>query len=139
MASDMNDWNKKVIEEFRANGGKVGGAFENMNLLLLHTTGAKTGLPRLNPVAYMKDDDRFVIIASKGGAPSHPDWYFNLAANPEVEVEVGTEKFRALATVAEEPERTELFEKMAALYSGFAEYQRRTERVIPVVILIRME
>ena len=89
--SDVNDWNQKIIEEFRANDGKVGGYFKNMTLLLLHTTGARSGLPRLNPVACMRDGDRYVIIASKGGAPSHPDWYYNLVANPKVHVELGTE------------------------------------------------
>ena len=94
----MSDFNKKVIEEFRANGGKVGGHFENMSLLLLHTTGAKSGLPRLNPLAQMADGDRYVIIASKGGAPSHPDWYHNIVANSSVKVEVGTEAFEANCT-----------------------------------------
>jgi len=129
----MTDWNKKVIEEFRANNGKVGGHFENMNLLLLHTTGAKSGESRLNPAAYIKDGDRFVIIASKAGAPTNPAWYHNLVANPDVEVEVGTKKFQARATVAIEPERTELYDKMAALYPGFDEYRQKTERVIPVI------
>jgi deazaflavin-dependent oxidoreductase (nitroreductase family) len=133
----MSDWNKKIIEEFRANDGKVGGPFENITLLLLHTTGAKSGLPRLNPVACMADGDRYVIIASKGGADSNPDWYYNLVANPQVSVEVGIEKFQALAEVVEEPERTELFDRMSTLYPGFAAYQRKTERVIPVVVLTR--
>ena len=84
----MNDWNKKIIEEFRANDGKVGGQFASMDLLLLHTTGAKSGLPRINPVACMADGDRYIIIASNEGAPTNPDWYYNLAANPEVSVEV---------------------------------------------------
>ena len=136
--TDFNEWNKAVIEEFRANEGKVGGQFANMPLLLLHTTGAKSGLPRLNPVVYTADGDRYVIIASKAGAPTNPDWYYNLVANPEVEVEVGTEQFRARATVAPEPERTKLYEKVAGLYSNFAEYQRNTTRVIPVVILTRL-
>lgn len=134
----MNDWNKKIIEEFRANEGKVGGQFASMDLLLLHTTGAKSGLPRINPVAYMADGDRFIIIASKAGAPTNPDWYYNLTANPEVSVEVGTEQFQALARVAAEPERTELYNKVAAKYPGFAEYQRQTTRIIPVVILTRL-
>jgi len=134
----MSDWNKKIIEEFRANDGKVGGPFENMTLLLLHSTGAKSGLPRLNPVAYMADGDRYVIIASKGGADSNPDWFYNLVANPQVSVEVGIEKFQALAEVVEEPERTELFDRMSTLYPGFAAYQRKTERVIPVVVLTRL-
>ncbi|MCB0166594.1 MAG: nitroreductase family deazaflavin-dependent oxidoreductase [Anaerolineae bacterium] len=135
--SNVNDWNKAIIEEFRANDGKVGGQFANTTLLLLHTTGAKSGLPRLNPVAYIADDDRLVIIASKGGAPTNPDWYYNLVAHPQVEVEVGTERFPVRATVAEEPERTQLFEKMATLYPGFYDYERKTTRVMPVVVLTR--
>ncbi len=135
--SDTNDWNKQIIKEFRANDGKVGGQFANMNLLLLHTTGAKSGLPRINPVACMADGDRYVVIASKGGAPTHPDWYYNLVANPEVNVEVGTEKFPALAAVAEEPEHTRLYDKVAAVYPLFAEYRNKTTRIIPVVILTR--
>jgi len=133
----MSEWNKAIIDEFRANGGKVGGRFEGRNLLLLHTTGAKSGLPRINPVVYMADDERLVIIASKGGAPTHPGWYHNLVAHPEVSVEVGTEQFKARATVATEPERTELYDKMAAINPFFAEYQQKTTRVIPVVILTR--
>jgi deazaflavin-dependent oxidoreductase (nitroreductase family) len=133
----MSDWNRKVIEEFRANEGKVGGVYEDMDLLLLHTTGAKSGLERVNPVACMKDGDRLVIIASKGGADTHPDWYHNLLANPQVEVELGTERFRAKAHPAEEPERSKLYEKMAARYHFFAEYQRKTDRTIPVVVLTR--
>ena len=101
-----NDWNQKVIEEFRANGGKVGGMFEGMPLLLLHTIGAKSQQERINPVACMQDGDRYMVFASKGGAPTNPDWYYNLIAQPLVTVEVGTEKFQARATVAEEPERT---------------------------------
>ena len=136
--NDVKDWNKKVIEEFRANDGKVGGSFVNMTLLLLHTTGAKSGLRRENPVAYMADGERLVIIASKAGAPTNPAWYYNLVANPEVSVEVGTEQFQALATITQEPERTELFEKMATLYPGFAEYPRKTTRIIPVVTITRL-
>jgi deazaflavin-dependent oxidoreductase (nitroreductase family) len=136
--NEVKDWNKKVIEEFRANDGKVGGPFANMTLLLLHTTGAKSGLPRVNPVAYMADDEKLVIIASKAGASSNPGWYYNLIANPEVCVEAGTEQFQALAAITQEPERTELFEKMATLYPGFAEYPRKTTRIIPVVTLTRL-
>jgi deazaflavin-dependent oxidoreductase (nitroreductase family) len=136
--SNPKDWNKQVIDAFRANKGKVGGNFENMTLLLLHTTGAKSEQPRLNPVATIADGDRYVIIASKGGAPTNPDWYYNVVANPEVSIEVGTEKFRARADVAPEPERSELFGKMAALYPGFAEYERKTDRVIPVIVLTRL-
>jgi deazaflavin-dependent oxidoreductase (nitroreductase family) len=133
----MSDWNAKVIEEFRANGGKVGGYFENMTLLLLHTTGAKSGQPRVNPVATMTDEDRQVIIASKGGADMHPDWYHNLAANPDVIVEYGEERYAARAKILDEPTRSELYAKMAALYPAFANYERKTERVIPVIALER--
>jgi deazaflavin-dependent oxidoreductase (nitroreductase family) len=129
--------NEAIIKEFRENNGKVGGPFVNTPLLLLHTVGAKSGQARVNPVAYFTDNDRYVIVASKGGAPSHPDWYHNIVANPLVSVEVGTEKFHALATVAAEPRRTKLFEKMVALNPGFAEYPRKTTRTIPVIILTR--
>ena len=135
--TDPNDWNKQVIAEFRANDGKVGGYFKNMSLLLLHTTGAKSGLERVNPVAYLKDGDRLVVFASKAGAPTNPDWYHNLVANPDVNIEVGTEQFDARANVAEEPERTELYGRMASQHANFAEYEQKTDRVIPVIILTR--
>lgn len=135
--SEANNWNKQIIEEFRANDGKVGGMFANMNLLLLHTTGAKSGLPRINPVAYLSDGERLAVFASKAGAPTNPDWYHNIVANPEVTVEVGTERFPAQATIAEEPKRTQLYEKMASINPGFAEYQHKTTRIIPVIILTR--
>ena len=134
----MSDWNKAVIEEFRANGGNVGGPFEEMTLLLLHTIGAKSGERRLNPVAYLADGERYIIIASKGGAPTHPDWYHNIVAHPEVTVEVGTEKFQAQAEIVQEPERTELYEKVSSQYPGFAEYAQKTTRVIPVLALTRL-
>jgi deazaflavin-dependent oxidoreductase (nitroreductase family) len=133
----MPDWNKAVIEEFRANKGKVGGQFEKTNLLLLHTKGAKSGLERINPVAYFVDGNRYIVIASKGGAENSPDWYRNLVANPEVSVEVGTEKFEAIASAAPEPERTRLYEKMESINPGFSEYKKKTSRVIPVIILTR--
>lgn len=133
----MSDWNKKVIEEFRANKGKVGGYFENMTLLLLHTRGAKSGLPRLSPTAYTEDGDRLVIIASKGGADTHPDWYYNVVANPNVTIEVGTETYDAVATVEQEPERTRLYDQMAAQYPGFEAYRQKTSRHIPVITLKR--
>ena len=136
--SDVNDWNKEVIAEFRANEGKVGGYFKDMTLLLLHTTGAKSGLPRVNPMACIEDGDRLVVIASKAGAPTNPDWYHNLVANPDVSVELGTEKFDARATVTGEPERSELYDKVATLYPGFREYQQKTDRVIPVITLTRL-
>ena len=134
--STANDWNSAIIAEFRANGGKVGGRFAGRPLLLLHTTGAKTGQRRVNPVAYTRDGDRLVVIASKGGAPTNPDWYYNLLANPLVTVEVGAEKFQAQATVPAEPERTRLYDQMAKVMPGFAEYQRNTTRRIPVITLL---
>jgi deazaflavin-dependent oxidoreductase (nitroreductase family) len=135
---DMNEWNKQVIAEFRANEGKVGGFFENATLLLLHTKGAKSGKERINPLMYIEDDDRYVIVASAAGAPKHPDWFYNVVANPDVEVEVGTEEFRARAAVAEEPERTELYANVSARYPNFIEYQEKTDRVIPVLTLERL-
>jgi deazaflavin-dependent oxidoreductase (nitroreductase family) len=133
------DWNKAIIEEFRANGGKVGGMFEGRTLLLLHTIGARSQQERINPVAYTKDGDRFVIIASKGGAPTNPDWYYNVVANPVVTVEVGTEQFQVRATIAEEPERTRLYKQMVTVMPGFAEYEQKTTRKIPVIILTRVK
>lgn len=133
----MRDWNQRVIEEFRANEGKVGGHFENMDLLLLHTKGAKSGRLHLIPLVYMPDGNRYVIIASKGGAPSNPDWFYNLSAHPDVQVEVGSEQFQAQAKVTMEPERKELYDRMAARYPFFAEYARNTSRVIPVIVLTR--
>ena len=129
------NYNQIVIEKFRANGGKVGGPNQ---LILLTTTGAKSGQPRLSPVAYSTDGDRLVIIASKGGGPTNLGWYFNLLANPVVTVETGTETFQARASVAEEPERTRLYDQHAALMPGFAEYSQKTTRQIPVVILTRI-
>jgi deazaflavin-dependent oxidoreductase (nitroreductase family) len=133
--SEANERNKKIIEEFRANGGKVGGPFAGKTLLLLHTKGAKSQQERINPVACIKDVDRLVVIASKGGAPTHPDWYYNVIANPLVNVEVGTETFQVRASVAEEPERTRLYNQMVAMMPGFDDYRRKTTRVIPVIVL----
>jgi deazaflavin-dependent oxidoreductase (nitroreductase family) len=132
----MSDWNKAVIEEFRANEGKVE-QFSGATLLLLHTTGAKSGLERINPLLYKADGQRYLIVASKAGAPSHPDWYYNILANPKVNLEVGTEKFDALATVAEEPERTQLYEQMEAMNPIFTEYQSKVTRIIPIIFLTR--
>lgn len=131
----MSDWNKKVIEEFRANGGRVGGNFAGRTLLLLHTKGAKTGEERINPVAYVRDGENLVVIASKGGSPTNPDWYYNLVANPNVSVEVGTDKFDAQASVTKEPERRRLYDKMIEMMPGFADYEKKTTRVIPVITL----
>lgn len=135
--SDPNEWNKAVIAEFRTNGGKVGGQFEGAPLLLLHTIGAKSGQERINPLVYTADGEQFVVIASKGGAPTNPDWYYNVLANPAVTVEIGVEHLQARATVLDEPERTRLFDQMATHMPGFAEYQRQTTRTIPGVVLYR--
>jgi deazaflavin-dependent oxidoreductase (nitroreductase family) len=131
------DRNRAIIEEFRANGGKVGGHFAGKTLLLLHTVGAKSGRELVNPVAYVPDGDRFAIVASKGGAPTNPGWYHNLLAHPHVTVELGVEQFPVIASVAPEPERTRLYEKMIAMLPVFAEYRSRTSRIIPVIILRR--
>jgi deazaflavin-dependent oxidoreductase (nitroreductase family) len=134
----MNAFNQQVVEEFRANGGKVGGMFEGKNVLLLTTIGAKSGEERLSPLVYTRDGDRYVIAASMGGAPKNPAWYHNLVANPKVTVEVGTEKFEATATViADRAERDRLYAGMVAHAEGFAEYEKLTERVIPIVVLER--
>ena len=133
----QNDWNRGVIEEFRNNGGKVGGGFEGAPLLLLHTVGAKSGQPRVNPVMYLPDGDRWIVFASKAGAPTSPDWYHNLVANPEVSIEVGTDTIPVTATFAQDDERDQLYSRQAALYPQFAEYERSTTRRIPVVTLTR--
>lgn len=133
--SELNERNKKIIAEFRANEGRVGGNFEGKLLLLLHTTGAKSRQERINPLACIKDRDRCVVIASKAGADTNPDWYYNVIANPQVTVEVGAEIFQAHATVAEEPERTRLYDKMVEVMPGFDGYRHKTARVIPVIIL----
>jgi deazaflavin-dependent oxidoreductase (nitroreductase family) len=134
-----NNWNQKIMDEFRANAGKVGGPFEGKSLLLLHTIGAKSGKEHVNPVACVTDGGHLVIIASKGGAPNNPDWYYNILAYPQVTVETGTEQFKAKAEVTTEPERTRLYEKMTAMMPGFAEYVQKTTRVIPVVKLTRVK
>ena len=133
--SEVQDRNKKIIDEFRQNEGKVGGRFEGKTLLLLHSKGAKSGEERINPVAYVRDQDRYVVIASKGGAPTNPDWFYNVTANPLVSVEVGTERYKARAMVAEEPERTRLYNKMVEMMPGFDDYRRKTSRKIPVIVL----
>jgi deazaflavin-dependent oxidoreductase (nitroreductase family) len=132
-----NDWNRQIIEEFHANGGKVGGMFANSTLLLLTTTGAKSGQRRVNPLGYLAEGDRMYIFASKRGEPTNPDWYHNLLAHPDVTVEVGTETFEATATVLQGVERDRIYAKQAALVPNFAEYQTKTDRVIPVVELRR--
>jgi deazaflavin-dependent oxidoreductase (nitroreductase family) len=135
--AEVSDWNRAIVDEFRANGGKVGGQFEGAPLLLLHSTGAKSGQERVNPVMYLADGDRLVVFASKSGAPTNPDWYHNLVANPEASAEVGTERFGVHATVLIGAERDRLFAKQAQRYPGFAEYESKTTRTIPVVALTR--
>lgn len=137
--SELNERNKRIIDEFRANEGRVGGPFEGKTLLLLHTVGAKSQQERINPVACIRDGDRWAVIASKGGAPTNPDWYYNIVANPQVTVEVGTETFQAKAIVAEEPERSRLYEQMVAVMPGFDDYRRGTTRIIPVIVLERVK
>ncbi len=133
----MSDRNQQIIEEFRANDSVVSGHFTGKPLLLLHSIGAKSGQKRINPVAAFEDDDTLYVIASKDGAPTNPDWYHNIVANPTVEVEYGTERFQAQAAAAEEPERTELYNKAASQFAAFADYKEKTDRVIPVVTLSR--
>ena len=133
----MDDPNARVIEEFRANGGKVGGYFQGMDLLLLHHKGAKTGTVRVNPVAYQARPEGWAVFASKGGAPTNPDWYHNLVSHPEIEVEVGTETVPVRARVAGPEERETIYSKQAVAVQGFADYQAKTTRVIPVVVLER--
>lgn len=136
--AEMRAYHGRVIEEFRANNGKVGGTFAGAPLLLLTTTGAKTGQRHTTPVTHTRDFSRYVVIAAKQGAPSNPDWFHNLVANPEVTVEVGDETFRAIARVAEGEERRRLFDQMAAARPNFIEYQSRTSRQLPVVVLERV-
>ena len=133
----MSDFNSGIIEEFRASGGKVGGNFEGAPLLLLTTTGAKTGASRVNPMMYLQDGGRLYVFASKAGAPTNPDWYHNLVAHPRATVEVGEERFEVTATVLAGQERDEIYRRQAALYPGFAEYEAKTSRTIPVVALER--
>ena len=133
----QSEFNLKIIEEFRANGGETFGPFKGRPLLLLTTKGAKSGEERTTPLVYSRDGDRLVIIASMGGAPKHPAWYLNLVANPDVTVEVGTEKFGAKARVANGEERERLYAQQAAAMPAFNEYAQKTTRVIPVVVLER--
>ena len=136
----VGGFNQQVIEDFRANNGAVGGFFTGKPVLILHTTGAKSGKQRLNPLVYATHDDRLVVVASKGGAPTHPDWFFNVRANPDVTVEVGTERFPAKATIIEDgPVRDELYAKLVAIMGQFAEYETKTDRRIPVIVLERTD
>jgi deazaflavin-dependent oxidoreductase (nitroreductase family) len=133
--SEPNDWNAKIIQEFRANDGRVGGPFEGALVLLLHTTGAKTGKERVNPMMYRRVGDNYAVFASKAGAPTNPDWYHNLVANPTVRAEIGTQTLDLTARVAGNAEREPIWTAQKAEYPGFAEYELKTNRQIPVVIL----
>ena len=135
--SDMNDWNTQIIAEFRANAGKVGGQFEGAPMLILHSTGARTGIEREIPLMYRAEGDHWAIFASKAGAPTHPDWYHNLIATPAASIEVGTDTIAVTARVAEGDERERIWSGQKAEYPGFADYEKATDRVIPVVILER--
>lgn len=134
---DVNEFNRGIIEQFRANGGKVGPPFEGAPLLILHSTGAKSGKTRLAPVVYQQVGDSWAIFASKAGAPDNPDWYHNLVANPSASIEVGTEVVPVTARVLDDAEREPIWTKQKELMPGFAEYEAQTDRTIPVVILDR--
>jgi deazaflavin-dependent oxidoreductase (nitroreductase family) len=135
MSGSPADFNARVIEEFRANGGRVGGPFEGLPLLLLHHTGARSGTERVNPLAYMPDDGRYVIFASKGGAPANPSWYHNLKACPKTRIEVGADTLDVLATEATGEERDRLYRAMAGKVPQFGEYEAKARRTIPVMVL----
>ncbi len=135
--AEPNEFNKKIIDEFHANAGVVGAPFAGMKMILITTKGAKTGQVTTTPLVYSKDGERLVIIASMGGAPKSPAWYHNLVANPEIEVEVGTEKFTVVASEAKGAERDSLFAKQAAVMPAFADYEKKTTRKIPLMLLTR--
>ena len=134
MPGDMRAFNENLITEFRANGGKLSGQLANSSLLLLTTVGARTGQSRVTPLGFVRDGDRYVVIAANAGADRHPDWYYNLLAHPQVVVEVGNERFEATARTAELDER----ERLAAMIPYFAAQQTKTQRKIPVVVLDRV-
>ena len=137
--ADQNAYNRQLIEEFRADRDKGGGAMKGRPLLLLTTTGAKSGQLRTKPMMFIPDGDRLLVIASNAGAAIHPDWYRNLLAHPEVTVEVGNETFKAIATVTEGLERQRLWSRVVELYPFFADHQAKTSRQIPVIVLRRLE
>lgn len=136
-ADDVNDWNRKVIDEFRANEGKVGGPFAGAPMILVHHFGAKSGVERVSPMVYFPDGERLLIVASAAGSPKNPDWYHNLKANPEVPVEVGRDTFPVVVEELASAERAEKWAAITAAMPGFAEYQEKTSRQIPVLALSR--
>lgn len=133
----MSDFNTRIIDEFRANDGRVGGPFDGAPMLLLHTKGARSGQERVNPMMYLDLDGHRYVFASKAGADTNPDWYHNLVANPSVDVETGNETYGATAAPVEGADRDRIYAEQARRYPGFAEYQEKTKRVIPVVELRR--
>jgi deazaflavin-dependent oxidoreductase (nitroreductase family) len=134
--TDVNAWNAKIIDEFRSNGGKVAGPFENAPILLLHTTGARSGAERVNPMMYLEVDGRVYVFASKAGADTNPDWYHNLVANPKVGVERDASQYDASARPVTGTHRDEIYAIQAERFPNFKEYQEKTSRVIPVVELV---
>ena len=133
----MSDYNTKIIEEFRANAGRLGGDWEGRDLLILTTTGRKSGRKHTVPMVFTRDGERLLVYASKAGAPTHPDWYLNLVADPHVVIEVGQDRYDAIATPLEGEERDREFAAQAARDPVFADYAKKTDRVIPVVALTR--
>jgi deazaflavin-dependent oxidoreductase (nitroreductase family) len=135
--AENDDFNAAIIKEFRANAGKVGGPFEGATVVLLTTVGAKSGQTRVNPVVYRIDGGRMYVFASKAGAPTNPDWYYNLLAHPDITIEVGSDTYGVTASVIEGPERDRIYADQAKEFPGFADYQSNTDRVIPVIALDR--
>ena len=136
--SDVNSFNKNIIEEFRANDGKVGGYFAGAPMILIHAIGARSGIERVNPLVYLPDGEDMVIAATKGGSPTNPDWYHNVKAHPRIQVEVGTETFPVEATEVTGAERDELWRRLVEIRPGFAEYETKTDRVFPMFRLTRV-
>lgn len=132
-------FNGRIISSYRKNHGQVGGMFKGAPLLLLHHTGAHSGKPRVNPVMYLKDDERYLVFASNNGAKNNPDWYYNLKAHPDTQIEVGDDTIDIHAEALTGPERDTLYERQASLYPRFAKYQRGTKRKIPVVALTKRQ
>ena len=135
MSTSAGDFNQRIIDEFRSTGGEVGGMFEGAPMLLLHNVGARSGQERISPLVYLADAGRYIVFASKGGAPTNPSWYHNVIAHPDVTIEVGTERIKARAREVRGPERDRLYAAQAAVRPNFADYEKKTDRVIPVVAL----
>ena len=132
-----NDWNDRIIDEFRSNDGRVGGHFDGAPMILIHHIGARSGTERVTPLVYLPEGDRMAIFATKAGAPTNPDWYHNLKANPAIDVEVGTDRFPVAVTEVDGAERDEIWSRAVAARPGFAEYEKKTDRTIPVLVLSR--